>query len=267
MRAYFKFLIYLLFFSGTASAQDRLYKTNFALADVKLLESPFKHAQDLNVTTLLHYDVDRLLAPFLKEAGLPPKAPSFGNWIDLDGHIGGHYLSALAIHYAATDNIQLKIRMEYMLSELKKCQDKQGNGYLGGVPEGKYIWNEVGKGNVNIVGRYWVPWYNLHKTYAGLRDAWLYGGNEQAKEMFLKLCDWGAQLISKLDDSQMETMLANEFGGMNEVYADAYQMTKDDRYLKTAKRFSHREIFDSMRIKVDNLDNKHANTQVPKAVG
>ncbi|MDQ1150265.1 DUF1680 family protein [Sphingobacterium zeae] len=267
MRAHIRFLIYLLLLSGTVTAQDRLYKTNFALADVKLLESPFKHAQDLNVTTLLHYDVDRLLAPFLKEAGLPPKAPSFDNWIDLDGHIGGHYLSALAIHYAATGNIQLKIRMEYMLSELKECQDKHGNGYLGGVPEGKHIWNEVGEGNVNIVGRYWVPWYNLHKTYAGLRDAWLYGGNEQAKEMFLKLCDWGAQLISKLDDTQMETMLANEFGGMNEVYADAYQMTRDDRYLKTAKRFSHREIFDSMRKKVDNLDNKHANTQVPKAVG
>jgi hypothetical protein len=62
-------------------------------------------------------------------------------------------------------------------------------------------------------------------------------------------------------------MLANEFGGMNEVYADAYRMTGDIRYLDVAKRFSHKEIFDSMANKIDNLDNKHANTQVPKAVG
>src|SRR5690606_16818362 len=103
--------------------------------------------------------------------------------------------------------------------------------------------------------------------YAGLRDTWLYAGNEQAKNMFLKLCNWGAQLISNLDDRQMEVMLSNEFGGINEVYADAFQMTNDPRYLKVAKRFSHRELFNSMRVRKDNLDNKHANTQVPKAVG
>lgn len=62
-------------------------------------------------------------------------------------------------------------------------------------------------------------------------------------------------------------MLDNEFGGMNEVYADAWQMTGNPKYLDTAKRFSHKQIFDSMARRIDNLDNKHANTQVPKAVG
>ncbi|VTR28484.1 glycoside hydrolase family 127 protein [Sphingobacterium thalpophilum] len=267
IRPYFHLFFWLLLSYSGAVAQERLYKHNFPLQDVKLLEGPFKHAQDLNVNTLLQYDADRLLAPFLKEAGIPAKTNSFPNWIDLDGHVGGHYLSALAIHYAATGDLQLKERMEYMLNELNRCQEKHGNGYVGGVPDGKRIWNEVKHGNVDIVGRYWVPWYNLHKTYAGLRDAWLYAGNEQAKNMFLKLCNWGAQLISNLDDRQMEAMLSNEFGGINEVYADAFQMTSDPRYLEVAKRFSHRELFDSMRVRKDNLDNKHANTQVPKAVG
>ena len=110
-----------------------------------------------------------------------------------------------------------------------------------------------------------MPWYNIHKTYAGLRDAWIYAGNEEAKRMFLELSDWGIELISHLDDKQMEAMLDNEFGGMNEVYADAYQITNDEKYLDAAKRFSHKVIFDSMAIEVDNLDNRHANTQVPKA--
>ena len=250
-----------------ANAQDKIYENTFALQDIKLLESPFQHARDLNIDVLLEYDVDRLLAPYLKEANLTPKAPSFPNWIALDGHVGGHYLTALAIHYAASGDIRCKERMEYMIAELKKCQDKHGNGYVGGVPNGANIWKEIENGNVGIVFKYWVPWYNLHKTYAGLRDAWLYGNNEQAKEMFIKLCDWGVNLIEKLSTEQMEAMLASEFGGMNEVYADAYKIAGDERYLTAAIRFSHKEIFDNMASKQDNLDNKHANTQVPKAVG
>jgi DUF1680 family protein len=83
---------------------------SYPLSSVHLLDGPFKHACDLNIEVLLSYDVDRLLAPFLKEAGLKPKAESFPNWIDLDGHIGGHYLSAMAIHYAATGNHECKER-------------------------------------------------------------------------------------------------------------------------------------------------------------
>ena len=249
------------------SAQDKLYDNTFPLGRVKLLDGPFKHACDLNVETLLKYDVDRLLAPFLKEAGLTPKAESFENWKDLDGHVGGHYLSALAIHYAATGNVECKRRMDYMVSELKRCQQKNGNGYVGGVPHGAEIWSEVKKGNVGIVPKFWVPWYNLHKTYAGLRDAWMYGGNEDAKQMFLDLCDWGLTVIAPLSDGQMERMLDTEFGGMDEVYADACAMTGDLKYLDAAKRFSHHWLLDSMAEGKDNLDNKHANTQVPKVVG
>lgn len=248
-------------------AQDKLYSNIFPLSQVRLLDGPFKHACDLNVEVLLQYDVDRLLAPFLKEAGLPPKGEVFPNWADLNGHIGGHYLSALAIHYAATGNEACKQRMDYMVSELKRCQQKHGNGYVGGIPNGMKAWKEIQKGNVAIVWKYWVPWYNVHKTYAGLRDAWAYGGNEEARQMFLDLCDWGLTVIDPLTDQQMEHMLGNEFGGMDEVYADAYGMTGDVKYLDAAKRFSHHWLLDSMAAGIDNLDNKHANTQVPKVVG
>lgn len=248
-------------------AQDKLYSNTFPLSQVKLLDGPFKHACDLNVEVLLQYDVDRLLAPFLKEAGLPPKGEVFPNWADLNGHVGGHYLSALAIHYAATGNEACKQRMDYMVSELKRCQQRHGNGYVGGIPNGMKAWKEIQKGNVAIVWKYWVPWYNVHKTYAGLRDAWAYGGNEEARRMFLDLCDWGLAVIAPLTDEQMEHMLGNEFGGMDEVYADAYGMTGDVKYLDAAKRFSHHWLLDSMAAGIDNLDNKHANTQVPKVVG
>ena len=255
-------------------AQDKLYVNEFPLKDVKLLDGPFKHARDLNIQTLLKYDVDRLLAPYRKEAGLPPKAQSYTNWEGLDGHIGGHYLSAMAINYAATQDAECRKRMTYMISELKACQDANeisnpewGKGYVGGVPNSKVIWSTLKKGDFTAFRSAWVPWYNVHKMYAGLRDAWLYGDNEDAKFIFLKFCDWGINITSGLSDVQMQSMLDTEHGGMNEIFADAYQMTGEEKYLVAAKRFSHRMLLDAMSSDKDNLDNKHANTQVPKAIG
>lgn len=246
----------------------------FPLGDVTLLDGPFKEARDLNIQTLLNYNVDRLLAPYRKEAGLTAKAASYPNWIGLDGHIGGHYLSAMALNYAATGHSDCRQRLEYMISELKTCQEANtanfstwGVGYVGGVPNSSSIWSTFKTGNFTAFRAGWVPWYNLHKMYAGLRDAWLYGGNEDARTIFIKFCDWGIYITSSLSDAQMESMLGTEHGGMNEIFADAYQMTGETKYLAAAKRFSHKELLNAMAAGRDNLDNKHANTQVPKAAG
>lgn len=250
-----------------AQAQTALYANEFPLQDVKLLDSPFKKAMDLNVETLLSYDTDRLLAPYFKEAGLQPKGEDFTNWAGLDGHVGGHYISALAIHYAATGDERLKDRLDYVLSQLALCAAARNDGYIGGVPNGDVLWEEIRKGNGSKVWDYWVPWYNVHKMYAGLRDAWVYTGSKVGLNLFLNLCDWGADLISNLNDEQMEAMLGNEFGGMNEVYADAYAITGDEKYLTAAKRFTHHALYDNLHREVDSLDNLHANTQVPKVIG
>ena len=250
-----------------ANAQDKLYHDTFSLSDVELLDGPFRHACELNVHVLLEYDTDRLLAPFLKEAGLEKKAEYFPNWEGLDGHVGGHYVSALAISYAATGNQECYDRLQYVLSEMKRCQEANGDGYIGGVPNGKFIFTEVSKGNFGPLHGAWVPWYNVHKTFAGLRDAWQYAGIEESKEMFIKLCDWAVNLTAGLTDEQMDQMVSQEFGGMDEVLADAFQITGDRKYIETAKRFAHHLILDNMASGIDNLDNKHANTQVPKVVG
>jgi DUF1680 family protein len=255
------------------NAQSRLYANEFPLRDVTLLDGPFKHAQELNMQTLLKYDVDRLLAPFRKEAGLPSKATDYKNWAGLDGHVGGHYLSALAMN-AATGNAECQKRMAYMLAELKACQEASaknnpgwGVGYVGGVPDSKTVWSTFKTGDFKAYHNAWVPWYNVHKLYSGLRDAWLYTGDETAKAIFLNFCDWGINSTSALSDAQMESMLNTEHGGMNEIFADAYQMTGNDKYLTAARRFSHHQLLDPMVAGKDNLDNKHANTQVPKAIG
>jgi DUF1680 family protein len=273
-----KILFILIFFNcfllcKKSYSQEKLYHNEFSLSEVRLLESPFKHARDLNIKVLLEYNVDRLLAPYRKEAGLQPKDSSYTNWAGLDGHIGGHYLTAMAIN-AATGNAECKKRMLYMIDELKTCQEANtknhpdwGIGYVGGVPNSAAVWTSVKKGDFKAFHAAWVPWYNVHKMFAGLRDAWNYEGNEDAKNIFLKFCDWAINITSSLTDEQMQSMLNTEQGGMNEVLADAYAITKDEKYLIAAKRFSHRMLLDPMSAGIDNLDNKHANTQVPKAIG
>ena len=254
-------------------AQDKLYKDEFPLGDITLLDGPLKHARDLNVKVLLKYDCDRMLAPYRKEAGLQPRKPSYPNWDGLDGHVGGHYLSALAIN-AATGNEECRKRMEYMISELQLVLDANNqrpeawcHNYIGGVPNSAKMWTAFSKGDFGPYFGTWAPFYNIHKMYAGLRDAWLYCGNEQAKNLFLKFCDWAVDITRDLNDEQMEKMLGNEHGGMNEVLADAYAITGEQKYLDCARRFSHRMLLVPLENGKDCLDNMHANTQIPKVIG
>ena len=254
-------------------AQDKLYKDEFPLGNITLLDGPLKHARDLNVEVLLKYDCDRMLAPYRKEAGLQPRKPSYPNWDGLDGHVGGHYLSALAIN-AATGNEECRKRMEYMISELQLVLDANNqrpeawcHNYIGGVPNSAKMWTAFSKGDFGPYFGTWAPFYNIHKMYAGLRDAWLYCGNEQAKNLFLKFCDWAVDITRDLNDEQMEKMLGNEHGGMNEVLADAYAITGEQKYLDCARRFSHRMLLVPLENGKDCLDNMHANTQIPKVIG
>lgn len=254
-------------------AQDKLYKDEFPLGDITLLDGPLKHARDLNVQVLLKYDCDRMLASYRKEAGLQSRKPSYPNWDGLDGHVGGHYLSALAIN-AATGNEECRKRMEYMISELQLVLDANNqrpnawcHNYIGGVPNSAKMWTAFSKGDFGPYFGTWAPFYNIHKMYAGLRDAWLYCGNEQAKNLFLKFCDWAVDITRDLNDEQMEKMLGNEHGGMNEVLADAYAITGEQKYLDCARRFSHKLLLVPMEEGKDCLDNMHANTQIPKVIG
>lgn len=245
----------------------------FPLARVRLLDGPFRHAQELNRDYLLAHDIDRLLAPFRHEAGLPPKAAKYPNWESsgLDGHTAGHYLTALAQMWAATGDAEFKQRLETMVAGLAECQDAQPDGYVGGIPRGRVLWNDIATGKINFqnfsLNGAWVPWYNLHKLFAGLRDAWLIGDNAQAKDVLVRLADWCDRLLANLTDEQFQNMLGTEHGGMNEVLADVAAIAGEPRYLALANRFSHRAILEPLLRHEDRLTGLHANTQIPKVVG
>lgn len=259
---------------ATATVQGQSAQLqSFPLSSVRLLESPFKAAQETDMKYILSLEADRLLVPYFREAGIESNSKSYANWENtgLDGHIGGHYLSALSDMYVATGNGQIKERLDYMLNALEKCQQKNGNGYIGGVPGSKALWEEIAEGKIDAgsfsLNKKWVPWYNIHKVYAGLVDAYTLTGNEKAKKMLIQLSDWCLNLTAKLSDDQIQQMLRSEHGGMNEVLADVAAITGDKKYLTLAQKFSHKTILNPLLKNTDALNGIHANTQIPKVIG
>ncbi|PAU95872.1 hypothetical protein CK503_02120 [Aliifodinibius salipaludis] len=250
----------------------------FSLGDVQLLDSPFKKAMELDGRYLLKLEADRLLAPYLKEAGLDPKGESYGGWEKqgeigegLDGHSLGHYLSALSMIYASTGRQVYGDRLNYVVDELERVQKANPTDYIGGVPNGEKILNEVQSGDIKAepfaLNGSWVPWYNLHKLFAGLRDAYRHAENQQALDVLIKLSDWTVEWANDLSDEQFQEMLQTEHGGMKEVMADLYAITNDRKYLNLSERFTHYAIEDPLAKKQDQLEGLHANTQIPKIIG
>ena len=246
----------------------------FPLSDTRLLEgSPFKHAMDKNGEWLLELEPDRFLHRFHLNAGLEPKGELYGGWesMGVSGHTLGHYLSACSRMYAASGDNRFKEKVDYIIEELGKCQKARKTGYIGGIPDEDRIWDEVSNGDIRSQGfdlnGGWVPWYTEHKIWAGLIDAYLFTGNEKAKNIVIKLSDWAVDKFGHLSEEQFQNMLACEFGGMNESFAEMYAITGNKSYLDMAEKFYHKAILDPLKSKRDELAGKHSNTQVPKVIG
>lgn len=245
---------------------------SFPLAQVRLLSGPFKERQDVHLRYLLSVNADRLLAPFRAQADLAPIATAYGGWEarDIRGHSLGHYLSALALMFAATGDESLRDRAVYIVSQLRECQDSNRDGYV--LPVDKKAFEALHRGHIVASGfelnGVWVPYYTMHKVLAGLRDAYRYTDDDCALEIARNFCDWLHGTLSPLTAAQTQQMLTCEHGGMNEVLADLTADTGDERYLTMASRFFHHaKVLDPMLRGEDNLDGLHANTQIPKVVG
>ncbi len=245
----------------------------FEPKDVRLLDGPFRHAMELDAKGLLSLEPDRLLSLFRKEAGLKPKAENYGGWEarGLAGHSLGHYLSACARMYQTMGEPQFRERVDYTVAELAQCQKANTNGYVEAIPGGKTLFAQIAAGDIRSSGfdlnGGWVPWYNIHKLVAGLIDSYRYADSSQALEVATNLANWVDATTRNLTDQQWQKMLACEHGGMNEALADLYALAGDPNYLVLAKKFYHRAVLDPLAQQRDELEGKHANTQIPKVIG
>ncbi|MEO6078619.1 MAG: beta-L-arabinofuranosidase domain-containing protein [Steroidobacteraceae bacterium] len=242
----------------------------FRLADVRLGEGPFLRAQKLDADYLLRLEPDRMLANFRGNAGLPPQAAVYGGWesvqpwvdIRCHGHTLGHYLTAAACMYESTGDHRFAERVDYIVGELAACQARTG-GWLTAFPDGVAPLVDSLAGN-RFAG---VPWYTTHKVLAGLRDAHLHRGNLVALDVWVKFSAWIDRACAGVPEDRFQKMLDREHGGMNEVLADLYELTRENRYALLAQRFSHQALLRPLALGVDSLDGLHSNTQIPKVVG
>ena len=245
------------------------------LDTVRVTGGPLKQAQDLTAAYLLALEPDRMMAYYRTRAGLPAKAEGYGGWDgdgrNLTGHIAGHYLSAVSLMYAATGDVRFQERARYIVDEMAEVQAQYPDGYLSGLADGRERFAEVSRGDIRSGGfdlnGLWAPWYVLHKTYAGLRDAYRYAGCFNALAIEIRFAEWAEEILSGLDGEQTQKMLNTEFGGMNEVLADLAVDTGDARWLTLSERFEHHAVVDPLARGENVLPGLHGNTQIPKLIG
>ncbi|MDI1461395.1 glycoside hydrolase family 127 protein [Catellatospora sp. KI3] len=241
----------------------------FPLSAVTLLAGPFLSNAGRTQSYLGFLDADRLLHTFRLNYGLSSSAAACGGWesptTELRGHSMGHVLTALAQAYANTGTTSYKTKGDYLVAQLATCQARAttvgfNTGYLSAFPE-SFIDRVEARQSV------WAPYYTLHKIMAGLLDMHLLTGNAQALTVLTAMASWVKFRNDRLTLTQRQNMMDTEFGGMNEVLANLYQLTGNAAHLAAAQQFDHAEVFDPLAANTDALNNYHANTQIPKAIG
>lgn len=221
-----------------------------------------------NRAYMMRLNRENLLLNYYLEAGLftAPFLPEgiHGGWesptCQLRGHFTGHWLSAAALHYYATGDAEVKARADYIVDELEKCQRENGGQWAGSIPEKYLHWIAQGKS-------VWAPQYALHKTLMGLADMAEYAGSEQALRVAGNFARWFAQWADGFSREAFDDILDYETGGMLEIWAQLYEMTRDDLYPDLMARYYRGRFFDPLLQGQDVLTNMHANTTIPEVIG
>jgi uncharacterized protein len=260
--------------AGKFALADKLVPAvySFDLQDIQLTDSRFKQNMQREQAWLLSIDVNRLLHPFRNNAGIYSgneggyyAMKKLAGWESLDcdlrGHSTGHILSGLALMYASTHDELYKVKADSLVNGLAGVQRAlDQNGYLSAFPQELINRNMAGQ-------RVWAPWYTLHKILSGLIDQYLYCNNEHALQVAIKMGSWAYQKLQPVTAAQRTQMLRNEFGGINESFYNLYAITGKSAYKWLAEFFYHNEMLDPLKEKKDILENKHANTYIPKLLG
>lgn len=250
--------------------------------NITLLNSVFSQSEKIGSEYLDGVDIDRLLSPIFEAHNMPApnNAKRYGGWerksannwekspetFSLAGHSLGHFLSAFSECYAKSGDEKLKQKILYIVSQLESVQNNAKSGYIGGCKENCFT-ELFDKNLTSWAEGYWVPWYNLHKIFKGLTDAYSVTEDQTVLRVLLRFADWACDGLSDFSDEDFEKMLEYEHGGMNEVFANLYRITKNEKYLYFAEKFTHKKLFRFLLKGEDKLDGWHANTQIPKVTG
>ena len=263
----------------------------FAPSDITILDNFLNDITQKDVDFLNTFNPDKLLYNFRMTAGLPntKATSSYSGWENtrIGGHTIGHYLAAagqaLVRGYGkcnGADGVSLRQRFDYIIDGLEECQKALGTGFIFGAtmedsskPERQF--DRLEEGNPADT---WVPWYTVHKIVNGLVEAYKSGGSKKALEIGVNFAQWIFARTSRWDNEIQARVLATEYGGMNDCLYELYKCAKTGGYdeatcehiLAAAHSFDEIPLFEKVRTAGPNanvLNNRHANTTIPKFVG
>ncbi len=292
--------------AGDDTAQ-KIVSGNFDLADISLDKigengSILTQNRDRDLVYLKLLDNKRMLYDFYMTFGENDKIANvspLGGWDAptglLRGHSTGHYMSALALAYASTNDSEIKGKLDEMVSELRRLQkkskgdaaafktkgvltstwstnpDEWGEGFISAYSPDQFALLEQYTPYGSADSGIWAPYYTLHKLLAGFLDAYKYTGNQEALEAAKALGKWAYNRLSACSQAQLTKMwdmyIAGEFGGFNESMAQLYLYTNDEDFLKGAKLFDNKTFFDALAANEDGIQGRHANQHIPQIIG
>ncbi|MDR0654809.1 MAG: glycoside hydrolase family 127 protein [Treponema sp.] len=119
-----------------------ILRSKVEISDRLLIEK-----RNANRRYMMSLDSNALLQSYRAEAVLDDPftmhfLKSHGGWeaptCQLRGHFPGHWLSAAAMHYASTGDMEIKAKADVIVAELARCQKANGGEWVASIPE-KYL--------------------------------------------------------------------------------------------------------------------------------
>lgn len=290
--------------SSASVSDSNIAVKDFKNTQVEITDDYYVNSYNKEVDYLVSLETDRLLAGFRETAGFAAGYDSaqraafmrnqsrYDGWENtlIGGHTLGHYMSAIAQAYVnpqATEEQKtaLKAKIDACADGLKECQDltkgstRCKEGYLFGatIPNSDVLESQFNKydGQGASSGD-WVAWYTMHKILAGLVDLYKYAGNETALETAVNLGIWTYNRVDQWDAATKQRVLNVEYGGMNDALYELYACIENNseysqyrsKIQRAAEQFDETSLFERVKNGGSNiLNNKHANTTIPKFIG
>lgn len=236
--------------------------------EVTLFDGDLRRREHENRSYLMKLKNEHLLFNYNLEAGRYGgrgiQTDVMGGWeastCQIRGHFLGHWISAAALHYDETGDMELKAKADAVIAELAICQKENGGEWAAPIPEKYLYWIGKGKG-------IWAPQYNIHKLFMGLIDAYYYLKNDQALEIADKMGDWFLRWSESYTEEQFKNILDVETGGMMEIWCQLYEITGKEKFKTLMNRYYRSRLFEPLLEGKDVLTNMHANTTIPEVLG